>query len=190
MRKTWPHPHQFRHVLVIGGGDPRKNPEAVITAHARSKVMQDGIGVPLVVAGNYAENDGQAFRAFAAAAGGRAELVEVPGHVSDEQLLKLYGESLALVAPSHDEGFSIPLIEGMAAGVPCFASDISAHAELVTDPDCRFLPDETQPCVRYWNGWRRTPSGESDFGAAIEGLASIPSPGGCGPVLGALCQVG
>lgn len=131
-----------RHLLVVGGGDPRKNPVVVVRAHARSAVMQEGAGVPLVIAGNYGPHDAAAFRAAAAAAGGRGALVEVPGHVPDEQLLELYGGALAVVSPSYDEGFSIPVIEGMAAGAPCFASDIPAHAELVTDPACRFQPDD------------------------------------------------
>jgi glycosyltransferase involved in cell wall biosynthesis len=130
-----------RHLLVVGGGDPRKNPEVVIRAHARSKVMQDA-GTPLVIAGNYGETQAQIFRATAAAAGGREALVEVPGHLPDERLLDLYREAFAVVSSSYDEGFSIPLIEGMAVDVPCLASDIPAHAELVTDPHCRFPADD------------------------------------------------
>jgi glycosyltransferase involved in cell wall biosynthesis len=140
--RTLAPPYQPRHVLVVGGGDPRKNPDVVISAHARSRVMQDGVGIPLVVAGNYTENDALAFRAIATAAGGRAALIEVPGHVSDDRLLELYRKAIALVVSSRDEGFSIPLIEGMAAGVPCLASNIRVHAELVKDPDCRFLPND------------------------------------------------
>ena len=108
-----------RHLLVVGGGDPRKNPEVVIRAHARSPIMQEGAGIPLVVAGSYSERDARMFRDITTAAGGRAELVEVPGHLSDAVLLGLYGRALAIICPSHDEGFSIPVIEGMAAGVPC-----------------------------------------------------------------------
>ena len=130
-----------RHVLVVGGGDPRKNPEVVIRAHARSKVMQ-AAGTPLVIAGNYGETHARIFRALAAASGGRAALVEVPGHLPDERLLELYRQAFAVVSSSYDEGFSIPLIEGMAVGVPCLASNIPAHAELVTDPHCRFPADD------------------------------------------------
>jgi glycosyltransferase involved in cell wall biosynthesis len=131
-----------RHLLVVGGGDPRKNPEVVIRAHARSRVLQNGTGIPLVVAGAYSKGDAQAFRSIAVEAGGRAELVEVPGHVPDAALVQLYGLGLAAVSASRDEGFSIPVIEGMAAGLPCLVSDIPAHAELVTDPDCRFPADD------------------------------------------------
>lgn len=127
-----------RYLLVIGGGDARKNPEVVIRAHAGSRALQGGAGIPLVIAGNYSEAEARALRAIAAAAGGRADLIEVPGHLPDAELFKLYGQALAIVCPSQDEGFSIPVIEGMAVGLPCLVSDIPAHAELVADPDCRF----------------------------------------------------
>jgi glycosyltransferase involved in cell wall biosynthesis len=132
----------FRHLLLVGGGDPRKNPEVVIRAHARSPTMQTGGGVPLVVGGSYSSEDAKAFRALASANGGRPELIEVPGHVSESALVDLYSRAFAVICASHDEGFSIPIIEAMAAGIPCLASDISAHAELVSDPDCRFPADD------------------------------------------------
>ncbi len=131
-----------RHVLVVGGGDPRKNPDVVVRAHARSAVMQRAIGMKLVVAGGYGENDAQVFREMAASCGGRPELVEVPGHLSEEELLALYGRAAVVVCPSRDEGFSIPVIEAMAAGVPCLASDIPAQRELVEDESQRFAPDD------------------------------------------------
>jgi glycosyltransferase involved in cell wall biosynthesis len=131
-----------RHLLVVGGGDPRKNPEVVIRAHARSPIMQTRGGIPLVVGGGYSSEDAKAFRALAAANGGRPELVEVPGHIPESGLIELYGQALAVICSSHDEGFSIPIIEAMAAGIPCLASDIPAHAELVSDPECRFPADD------------------------------------------------
>jgi glycosyltransferase involved in cell wall biosynthesis len=131
-----------RHLLVVGGVDPRKNPEVVIRAHAHSRVLQRGAGIPLVIAGGYSETHAQAFRSIAVQAGGRAELVEVPGHLSDAALIQLHGRALALINASYDEGFAYPVIEGMAAGLPCLVSDIPAHAELVTDPGCRFPADD------------------------------------------------
>ncbi len=125
------------HVLVVGGGDSRKNPEVVVRAHAGSAALQRD-GIPLVVAGNYDAAAARAFRAIAAASGGRPDLVQVPGHVPDAALVGLYAAALAIVCPSLDEGFSLPVVEGMAAGVPCLASDIPAHRELVEDASQRF----------------------------------------------------
>ncbi|HQT74578.1 MAG TPA: glycosyltransferase [Acidiphilium sp.] len=137
-----PHKQSRRHLLVVGGGDARKNPEVVIRAHATSPFLQQGSGIPLVIAGNYSEADADSFRTIAEAASGRQELIEVPGHVSDSILIDLYKQAFAMICPSRDEGFSIPVIEGMAAGLPCVASDIPAHAELVTALENRFPPND------------------------------------------------
>jgi glycosyltransferase involved in cell wall biosynthesis len=131
-----------RHVLVVGGGDPRKNPEVVIRAHARCRLMQEGEGIPLVIVGNYGNEGAAAFRELAVASGGRRELVQVPGHLPEAELLEAYGLARAIVCPSRDEGFSLPVVEGMAAELPCLASDIPAQRELVADAEQRFAPDD------------------------------------------------
>jgi glycosyltransferase involved in cell wall biosynthesis len=131
-----------RHILFVGGGDPRKNPETVVRAHARCRVLQDGAGVPLVVGGSYDVAEAVRLRAIAVEAGGRPDLVEVLGRATDRELAEMYASAIVLVCASRDEGFSIPVTEGMAAGVVCVASDIAAHRELVDDPRLRFAPDD------------------------------------------------
>jgi glycosyltransferase involved in cell wall biosynthesis len=55
-----------------------------------------------------------------------------PGHgyVSDEQLLALYRSAAVLVLPSLYEGFGYPVVEAMACGTPCIASDDPALVEV------------------------------------------------------------
>lgn len=125
------------HFMVVGGGDPRKNPEVVIRAHARSERLQLE-GIPLVIAGGYGPHDATSFRLLARDCGGDPDLVQVPGSISDGRLFQMYAQSLAIICPSRDEGFSLPVVESMAAGVPTLASDIAAHQELVTDAALRF----------------------------------------------------
>lgn len=132
--------HQ-RHVLVVGGADPRKNPETVIRAHARSAALQ-AKGIPLVVGGHYELDHAHAFRQIAEAAGGRPDLVEVPGHMAQEALVNLYRDARVVVCASYDEGFSLPVIEGMATGAVVLASNIPAHAELLPDAQHRFLASD------------------------------------------------
>ena len=154
-------PPPLRHLLVVGGADPRKNPEVVIRAHARSTTAQRA-GIPLVIAGNYQAGDRQAFRELAAAAGGRPELVEVPGHVSEPVLLAFYRQAFAIVSASRDEGFSLPVVEGMAAGLPALVSDIPVHRELVADTGQRFPFDDADALRPLLDraiadtGWRAT----------------------------------
>lgn len=50
--------------------------------------------------------------------------------VSDDELLRLYREAGALVLPSFYEGFGLSLLEAMACGAPCIASDDPALLEV------------------------------------------------------------
>ena len=128
-----------RHVLVVAGADPRKNPECAVRAHARSRAMQDG-RIPLVITGAYDAGWLDAQRAEAAALGGDGDLVRTPGHLDEAALLDLFANALCVVTPSRAEGFSLPVIEAMAAQAPVLASDIPAHRELLDD--ALFPPDD------------------------------------------------
>src|SRR5207248_1446170 len=52
------------------------------------------------------------------------------GYVTDDELLALYRRAALLVLPSLYEGFGFPLIEAMACGTPCIASDDPALVEV------------------------------------------------------------
>jgi len=99
------------HILMIGGGDPRKNPETLRAAHASSDALRR---IPLVIT----------------------------NRVTTAELQSLYARAWCVVVPSRAEGFSLPVIEAMAAGIPVLVSDIPAHRELVPDPAARFAPDD------------------------------------------------
>lgn len=55
-----------------------------------------------------------------------------PGHgyLDDEELIALYRSAAVLVLPSLYEGFGFPLLEAMACGTPCIASDDPALVEV------------------------------------------------------------
>ncbi len=50
---------------------------------------------------------------------------------SDEMMAGLYTAADVLVCPSRGEGFCVPMVEAMACGTPCIASDFTAQAELI-----------------------------------------------------------
>gem|GEM_PF-5879625 len=53
------------------------------------------------------------------------------GNVSDEELSRIYAEADAYVSMSEDEGFCLPLVEAMVAGLPVFAYGLEAVREVL-----------------------------------------------------------
>ena len=129
------------HVLVAGGGDPRKNVECAIRAHALSPAAQRA-RVPLLVAGGTPDSSQLDAAVLYYREGGNPELLKFLPRVSDEELAVLYRDAACVVVPSKDEGFSIPVIEGMCAGTPVLASRIPAHHELIEKDEFMFDPAE------------------------------------------------
>lgn len=131
-----------RHLLVVAGPDPRKNVEAPIVAHATSAGLHQA-GVPLLVAGNYPADQQARLSELHARAGGDPALLRFLPHLTDDALRHAYRTAIATVAPSRAEGFSIPVIEAGANGCPVLAAAGGAQAELVTQDDALFAPDDT-----------------------------------------------
>lgn len=52
------------------------------------------------------------------------------GHVTDDELSRLYARALFFVFPSLYEGFGIPPLEAMACGCPCLVSDGTSLPEV------------------------------------------------------------
>lgn len=132
-----------RYVLACGGAEPRKNIECPIKAHAGSQTLQDA-QVALVVSGNYPPEWQAKLRDLYVASGGKSELLFFTGFVDEGDLVAIYRDAVCVIVAAYMEGFSIPVVEGMAAGVPVIASDIPAHVELVVRGDLMFSPDDAE----------------------------------------------
>jgi glycosyltransferase involved in cell wall biosynthesis len=130
-----------KHILIVAGNHPRKNPEAVIRAHASSHLLQTQ-RIPLIIAGDYPAAAETNFRALSKQSGGNPALLTAPGQVSEPVLLSQYQNAICAVTASRAEGFSLPVVEAMATGTPSIVSDIPAHAALVPDSSLRFAPDD------------------------------------------------
>jgi glycosyltransferase involved in cell wall biosynthesis len=70
--------------------------------------------------------------------------VTFSGAISDEQLDKLMTKASALVVPSIYEGFGLPALEALAAGVPVVASNIPPVKEVCGDDAIYFDPMKTE----------------------------------------------
>jgi len=71
---------------------------------------------------------------------GLGETVRLAGWVPREELYELFRDAWAFVYPSTFEGFGLPLLEALAAGIPTACSSIEPLAWLAAEAALRFDP--------------------------------------------------
>jgi glycosyltransferase involved in cell wall biosynthesis len=117
------------YVLMVGTIEPRKNVERTLRAFER--VLEKGVEARFVLAGRKGWMCDEVF-----------ELLERPrlkdavhylGEISDEVLVALLYSSTVLAYPSLWEGFGLPVLEGMATGLPVLTSKRGALEEVAGD---------------------------------------------------------
>jgi glycosyltransferase involved in cell wall biosynthesis len=131
-----------QYVLWVGTLEPRKGLATLVAAVAT--LARRGAAPTLVLAG-YAgwRNTNVMSPADRASLGhGLREL----GRVTDPELQALYAGASVFAFPSLHEGFGLPVLEAMAAGVPVVASDIPAIREVAGDAAMLVAPGNAD----YW----------------------------------------
>jgi glycosyltransferase involved in cell wall biosynthesis len=99
------------YVLFVGADSPRKGLGTLVKAHASEPSLP-----PLVLAGpGESGADGRVLRT---------------GYLSDVHLRSVVAGASALVLPSRDEGFGLPVLEALACNVPVVCSDVPALREV------------------------------------------------------------
>lgn len=105
------------YLLFVGTAQPRKGLDVLLAAHAKATDAP-----PLVLAG--------------AAGWGRQAQAADPhrvvrtGYLPEVDLRRVVAGATALVLPSRDEGFGLPVLEALACGIPVLTSDIPALVEV------------------------------------------------------------
>ena len=109
-----------RYLLFVGALEPRKAPDVLGRAYARARRAGLNAGLAVVGSGR-----------MAAALDGPG--VHRLGAVERDELDALYAGALALVLPSHAEGYGFPPLEAAACGTPSVVSDLPALRETLGD---------------------------------------------------------
>jgi glycosyltransferase involved in cell wall biosynthesis len=121
--------------LVVGSLEPRKNPLVVLDALTH---FPRSHSPRVVFVGPAAGVDvtEQARRR------GVEDSVRWLGAVSEEELVQLYNDAIALIFPSLYEGFGLPVVEAFACGTPVIASSASSVPEVAGDAAILFDPSD------------------------------------------------
>ncbi len=138
----------IRYFLYVGALHPRKNIEGILLSFDEFKLMS-GSSVKLVIAGGRMFKTGKIFRIYSKMKF-RQDVI-FTGRISNEELRLILGSALALVFVPFFEGFGLPLIEAMGAGVPVICSNTTS------------LPEVGGDAVLYAN-----PAKTSDIAAAMQ----------------------
>ncbi len=126
------------HVLFVGTLEPRKNLGVLLDAW--EQLLARGAPVTRLILAGRATTDAQDWLDRIA----RPPLaghVRHTGYVEGREREELYATARAVVLPSLDEGFGLPALEAMSAGVPIIASnrgslpEVVGHAGVLIEPD-------------------------------------------------------
>jgi len=109
-----------QYILHAGGASARKNLEAL--AEAWPLIHRERPELQLVLAGPMHARRTRLFDGMPA--------TRLVGRVDDEIVPGLVASAAAVVVPSLYEGFGLPVLEAMAAGVPVVAADTSSLPEV------------------------------------------------------------
>ena len=119
-----PHPHPY--FVFVGNIKPHKNLHRLIDAY---KMVADNIKQDLVLIGKregFITGENNILETIK----GFEKRIFFTGYVSDEELMQYVVNADVLIFPSIYEGFGLPPIEAMAAGVTSFVSNIASMPEI------------------------------------------------------------
>lgn len=137
--------------LYVGGLEVRKS---VITLLRAMVLLSERTPVKLILAGSLRAATPEVRKLLEE----RRDLFELREGVSDEELTKLYRNARALVFPSLEEGFGLPLVEAMALGCPVIASDIEVFKEIGTGASLFFKAGDDRDLLRCLTEFEANPS--------------------------------
>lgn len=129
------------YLLYVGNTKPYKNIDGLFRGYARYCIRSENSHAPLIMVG---KEDRFRSRVMKVAETLKIDdkvrfLEEVP----DQDLPALMRQALALVQPSHVEGFGLPSLEALACGTPVIASQATALSEVLGRSALLFAPDDT-----------------------------------------------
>ncbi len=128
------------YLLMVGTIEPRKNHIAALRAFAQ--LRRRGLPHRLVIAGKRGWLYEPIFAEYATL--GLEDSVSFLDFTPDERLPDLYACADLLLAPSFYEGFGIPVLEAMGAGLPTIISDRPSLPEIAGGAAKIVSPDDPQ----------------------------------------------
>lgn len=151
------------YVLTVGTMEPRKNLLSLIHAYGLLPSELSG-QYPLVIAGMGGWRHKQINQQMASLE--RQGLLRILGHIEEQTLPSLYAAARLFVFPSIYEGFGLPPLEAMAAGIPVIVSDRASLPGVVGDAGLRIDPHDIDAMAEALRKVMEDPQRQKNMAAA------------------------
>lgn len=132
-------PIEAPYFVIISTIEPRKNHWMLLQLWRRLAELKGREAPILVVIGQRGWECENVVDLLERSAQLKGFVIEKP-YCSDQELATLLHHAQALLFPSFAEGYGLPVMESLAAGVPVIASDLAVFQEIVGD-----VPDYAHP---------------------------------------------
>lgn len=128
-----------KYFLFVGNLEPKKNLLFLLKAYA--EFSENNNDYPLVIVGRAAWKCKALVKTIKTWC--YAGKVIWLGRLSDDDLTAVYQRATAFIMPSLAEGFGLPVLEAMAAGIPVLHSNQEALSEAAGDAGLKFTLDNS-----------------------------------------------
>jgi len=126
----WDPPQRGARWLAVGRVSPNKALEGTIAALAVARAHRDPAATLLIIGKPATDSYVAALHRYVAELG-LADAVTFAGHARDDTVASAYAAADVLVVTSEHEGFCVPVVEAMNAGLPVVAFDRGAVPEVL-----------------------------------------------------------
>jgi glycosyltransferase involved in cell wall biosynthesis len=138
-----------RYFFTLGTLEPRKNLIRLIKAFGKLCEQTEQRDFGLVIGGGKGWKESSIFETVTEL--GLRDRIVFLGYVNDEYLPELFARSEAFICASIDEGFGIPVLEGMLYGTPVITSNRGALPEVGGDAVLYFDPEDIEEISQTMN---------------------------------------
>ena len=129
------------YVFVLSSKSPHKNIPRLVEAFLRANHQVDH-AFQLIIGGHLPDHAGIARQIKTVV--DKSSDIRVTGYISDDELVELLAHATVYAFPSLYEGFGLPALEAMAAGVPVTSSDRASLPEVCGDAAIYFDPTDVE----------------------------------------------
>jgi glycosyltransferase involved in cell wall biosynthesis len=126
--------------LHVSSCFPRKGVDVLLAAYARAFRRGDPVRLVIKTFANPHNEIEHRIAELHARFPECPEITLINRDVGEEEMLALYAEADAMVLPTRGEGFNLPALEAMAAGIPLIVTGFGGHRDFCGPDEARLIP--------------------------------------------------